>query len=212
MPARKRTKRSAATATRAPRPFAFDERYYRRYYIDRRTRVATPAQTARLARFVLGYLAHLELPVRRVLDVGCGLGFWRRALERERPRARYVGVEHSSYLCERYGWEQGSVVDFRARTPFDLVVCQGVLQYVSDRDAARAIDNLAELSRGALYLEALTSEDVEHVCDRSRSDIDVYRRPASWYRKRLSRAFIDAGGGVFVKHDAPVALYALERR
>ena len=54
------------------------------------------------------------------------------------PRARYTGLEVSPYLCERYGWEQGSLVDLDSSSrPFDLVVCYDVLQYLDARDAGR---------------------------------------------------------------------------
>ena len=88
-------------------------------------------------------------PDARVLDLGCGMGHWRTALEKLAPKARHRGVEYSDYLCERFGWEKGSAVDFAPGRTFDLVVCQGVLQYLDDRAAARAIDNLADLEKEA---------------------------------------------------------------
>ena len=48
------------------------------------------------------------------------------------------------------------MVDFAPRTPSDLVICYDVLQYLDDRAAARAIANLARLTRAALYVSALT--------------------------------------------------------
>jgi SAM-dependent methyltransferase len=88
-----------------------------------------------MAEFISAYLRYLEIDVRRILDVGCGLGHLLRALARRFPRARTVGVEQSDYLCERYGWEKGSVTAYESGTPFDLVVCNDVLQYLDDRDA-----------------------------------------------------------------------------
>jgi predicted TPR repeat methyltransferase len=77
---------------------------------------------------------YVRVPVRRVLDVGCGIGLWREAVQRHFPGASYHGVEFSEYLVERFGWERGSVVDYAAHDPaepFDLVICQGVLPYLS---------------------------------------------------------------------------------
>lgn len=191
----------------------FDEAYYQRYYRDPRTRVSDQQATARLGRFVAGYLGYLELPVRRVLDAGCGLGQWQSVIAEHFPRARYVGLEYSAYLCEVHGWRQGSIVDYRDRASFDLVICQGVLQYLTDRDARQAIDNLGELCRGALYLEALTRDDWDDgVCDRDRTDGNVHLRRASWYRKRLQAAgFAHAGGGVWLSGRVDCVLYHLER-
>ena len=193
----------------------FDADYYRRFYHDRKTRVSDRAAVARLARFVAGYAAMLGVQVRAILDVGCGLGHWQYAAAEHWPRARYHGVEYSRYLCERYGWAQGSIVDFDPKTlrpsgTFDLVICQGVLQYLDDRAAARAIDNLAEWCHGALYLEALTQADWDERCDRQRTDGDVHLRSGAWYRRRLERHFLACGGGLFVSREAGVTLFELE--
>ena len=189
----------------------FDAAYYARFYGDKATRVSGLADTRKLARFVAGYLDYLDVPVQRVLDAGCGLGRWKLALAEHYPRARYTGLEWSEHLCARFGWQQGSIADYRGRGRYDLIVCQGVLQYLNDRDAERALDNLGRLCRGALYLEVLTAEDWKDACDQRATDGDVYRRPAAFYRQRLARRFIAVGGGLFVHRDAGAVLYALER-
>ncbi len=192
-------------------PAEFDEAYYRRYYEAPATRVETPAEATARGDFVCSYLTYLGQPVRRVLDIGCGLGQWRESLHRHFPEARYTGVEISRYLCQRCGWRRGSVVDFRARRGFDLVVCADVLQYLDDADAERAIDNLAHLADGALYFAALTRGDWEQNCDRARTDARGYLRTAGWYRKRLRPHFVNAGGGLFVHKKAPLVTFELER-
>lgn len=189
----------------------FDGAYYYRYYTNPLTRAVTPQEFQRMAEFISAYLRYLEIDVRRILDVGCGLGHLLRALARRFPRARTVGVEQSDYLCERYGWEKGSVTAYEAGTPFDLVVCNDVLQYLDDRQATRAIGNLATLARGALYLGVLTEEDWAQNCDRTRTDPDVVLRKAAWYRRRLHRHFVEAGGGVFLKPELDLPYWELER-
>ena len=192
------------------REFSFDAGYYSRYYGSAGTRVSEVADSTRLVRFVGSYLKYLGQPVRNVLDLGCGLGQLQKPLRAEFPEATYLGVERSAYACERYGFRQGSVVDFKARGRFDLVICKGVLQYLTTREAELALRNLSELCRGCLYLEALTREDWAENCDRERTDGAVYLRPASFYRKRLRGAFTSAGGGIFVHERSPAVLYALE--
>lgn len=194
------------------KPTSFDREYYARFYENPRTRVSDARQVQKLASFVCGYLGYLGIRVQRILDLGCGMGLWREPLARAFPRARYLGVEYSSYLCERLGWTQGSVVDFRAAKPFDLVVCQGVLPYLGTADARRALANLSNLCSGALYLEAVTREDAESgVLDTERTDPGMHLRPRSFYARALAPNFTAVGGGVFVARSAEVPLYALER-
>jgi hypothetical protein len=194
-----------------PKRFAFDRAYYERHYRNARTRVASPASLARLGGFVTAYLRYLEQPVHTALDLGCGIGLWRSVVRRAFPRARYTGVEVSEYLCRRHGWTPGSVVDYLADAPADLVICHGVLQYLDAGDARRAVRNLARNCGGALFLEALTSEDWERNCDRSRTDGDVFLRPVAWYRRELARRrFTPVGGGLFLSPRSPAVLYELE--
>jgi SAM-dependent methyltransferase len=189
----------------------FDEAYYERFYFDKKTSVVDPAHTERLGAFVCAYLQYLRVPVRRVVDVGCGIGLWRDIVARHFPQAHYHGVEFSPYLCERYGWERGSVLDFRADEPFDLVICQGVLPYLSPGDLQRALDNLGRLSRGALYLEAVAREDYERdVVDEDLTDPRLFRHRAALYRRGLARHFKEMGGGVWLSRQASMPLFELE--
>lgn len=189
----------------------FDAAYYAQFYGDPATRVASAESTGRLARFICAYLAYLEVEIETVLDFGCGLGWWRAPVLEAHPQASYTGVEFSAHLCEVHGWTPGSVVDYDHGERADLVVCQGVLQYLDDQQTRAAILNLARHTGRALYLEALTKGDWRDVCDRERTDGEVYLRTATWYRRALSRHFRSCGGGLFVPHRSPVALFELER-
>lgn len=189
----------------------FDASFYRRYYLDPRTRVVTRGEMARRADLVAAFVRHGEFPVRSILDLGCGLGLMRAPLLRRFPRARYTGVEASPYLCGRLGWIEGSAATYRARRPFDLVVCYDVLQYLAAREAAAALRNLAELCAGVLHFGVLTREDWELYCDQETTDRDVHIRPAAWYRRRLAPAFINAGSGMFVRRGAPIHLWELDQ-
>ena len=189
----------------------FDEAYYQRFYFDKKTSVVDPQHMERLGTFVCSYLQYLRIPVRRVLDMGCGIGLWRDVLARHFPNASYHGVEFSEYLCERYGWERGSVVDYRSPQPFDLVICQGVLPYLSPADLQRALHNLGQLSRGALYLEAVTREDYDRdTIDEDLTDPRLLRHRAQLYRRGLSGNFTSLGGGLWLSHRAEVPMFELE--
>ncbi|HEY2276278.1 MAG TPA: class I SAM-dependent methyltransferase [Steroidobacteraceae bacterium] len=188
----------------------FDREYYRRYYYDPRTAVATRAEMRARARLIAAFVGHIGLPVRRILEAGCGTGLLRAELRRLVPRAHYTGLESSDYLCRRHGWHYGHIEEFRARTPFDLLVCYDVLQYLDDSHAARALRNFARLTRGALYFSALTRGDLARNADRNRTDADVHLRSAHWYRTRLARHFREAGLGFWVRRGAPLTLWELE--
>lgn len=193
-----------------PPDIPFDAAYYQRFYEDPRTRVADPASVAPLADFLFSYLAYLDVPVTRVLDIGCGTGLWRDEVRRLRPGARYVGVDNSEHACRAYGWRQGSVTTYRTRRPFDLVLCHDVLHYLDDTEAEAALRNLAKLTGSALHLRALTREDWETNCDQALTDGRGHLRSAAWYRERLRRDFLACGGGLYLKGDAPAVLFELE--
>jgi len=149
--------------------------------------------------------------VLRVLDMGCGIGLWRDVVATHYPQASYHGVEYSEYLCGRFGWERGSVLDYRAPAPFDLVICQGVLPYLSPADAKVAMHNLARLCSGALYVEAVAREDWERdIVDETLTDPRLFKHPAALYRRGLAEGFAELGGGLWLSRQAEVPVFALE--
>lgn len=190
---------------------AFDSAYFRKYYFNAASRVTTAAEMRGRAQLIAAILRHACVPVRRILDAGCGIGLLRKPFAQVLPRARYVGLEASDYLCARYRWIKGSLVDFAPRVPSDLVICYDVLQYLDDRAAARAVANLARLSRAAVYVSALTLEDWRANCDRTRTDRAVHLRPGDWYRRRLGRHFSYVGFGVWLRKDVTAILWDMER-
>src|SRR5262245_8220944 len=84
-------------------------------------------------------------PEERLLDVGCGTGIVARvARERLGPAARISGVDVNAHLL-KVAREVAPDIEWReadaAKLPFsdgafDRVLCQEVLQFVSDRRAA----------------------------------------------------------------------------
>ncbi len=188
----------------------FDADYYRRFYLDPKTQVRDISRPSPLSQYIFGFLGHFDIPVRRVLDLGCGLGQWKGELAKVNPKAQYTGVEYSPYLCEQFGWVQGSASNFQGRGQYDLVICQSVFQYLTDSEAIAGIANLARLCRGAVYLEIITAHDWKNNCDQDVTDGKVFLRTGAWYRKYLNRYFKNIGGGIFLPITSNVIFYELE--
>jgi 2-polyprenyl-3-methyl-5-hydroxy-6-metoxy-1,4-benzoquinol methylase len=187
----------------------FDASYYDRYYGEERG-VHSAREVAHLAAGVHGLARWLGVEVASVLDVGAGLGLWRRWFRRHHPRVRYRSIEVSAHAARRYDHERRDISRWRARERFDLVVCHGVLPYLDDAGAARAIENLGRMCRGVLYLEAITRRDLARVVDREATDTAVHARTGAWYRRRLARHFVQIGGGLWAARASGIALYELE--
>lgn len=188
----------------------FGRDYYRRFYRDGRTSVTSRAEMTARANLIAAYTRHIGCPVASILDAGCGLGLMRDPLLRALPGATYVGLEYSEYLCDRYGWVQGSLATYRPRKPFDLVACFDVLQYLDDTSAEKAMRNFARLCRGVLFFSALTRRDWRENADQSRTDPDVTMRTGAWYRKRLAKNFRPIGAGFWIRRGAPLVTWELE--
>ena len=188
----------------------FDEAYFDRYYEDPKTRVQGPDEVGRLARGVCAFASFWNLPLGDALDIGAGPGLWKQALAREVPSLNYKGIDVSPTACERYGHELRDISSWRSRHRHDLVICQGVLQYLDDEAAESAIDNIGAMSGGLLYLEVLTRRDVREVADLERSDTAVHLRTGAWYRQRLKRHFVTLGCGLFCSREAGTLFFELE--
>jgi SAM-dependent methyltransferase len=189
----------------------FSAAYFRKFYLNPATRVVTASEMRSRAALIAAILRQAQIPIGSILDAGCGIGLLRKPLAQFLPRARYSGLEASRYLCSRFGWIAGSVVDYAPRKPADLVICYDVLQYLTDADAARAISNLSNLTRSALYVSALTAEDWRENCDRTRTDRAVHLRPGAWYRRRLRKSFRYIGFGIWLRKGVTAILWDMER-
>jgi SAM-dependent methyltransferase len=163
-----------------------------------------------LAQGVCGFAAYWGLKLKAALDVGAGTGLWRHALARQLPQLRYTGVDISPFACASYGHLKRDISRWKSRKTFDLVICQGVLQYLDDTQAEAALENLAAMASGLLYLEALTVHDWQQRVDRERTDGAVYQRTGAWYRKRLRSHFITVGAGLYAARHAGMVFFELE--
>jgi SAM-dependent methyltransferase len=188
----------------------FDETYYRRFYLDPRTRVYDRRQHAKLVAGVVNLVEWFGVTLSSVLDVGAGLGWWGAWLKRHRRSVEVLSTELDPEICRRYGHLRANLVTFRLPRRFDLVVCQGVLPYLDDAEAEIAIDNLAAMCGGVLYLEAITREDLSAAVDVTRTDLLVHARSGAWYRRRLRPHFQEIGAGLYASREASLPFYALE--
>lgn len=60
----------------------FDEAYYARFYGATRPRQEDRDEVNLLGDYICGHLRYLGQEVQPVLDIGCGLGFWREVISR----------------------------------------------------------------------------------------------------------------------------------
>ncbi len=186
----------------------FDQNYYKRFYGGRGA-VHSKVAVGHLAGAVMGLTKWWGLPIRSVLDVGAGPGYWRDWFAVHHPKIRYVSTDVSEYACKKYAHMQCDISEWVPKRPSDLVVCQGVLQYLDNRAATEAIANLKTATGGLLYLEVPTTEDRAATLDLDRSDLDAHWRPASWYRSRLRKGFTQIGAGLWIR-PGQLRMYELE--
>ena len=171
---------------------AYDEEYFNKWYHAPRTRVHAPDAVRRKIRMVLGVAEYfLQRKARSVLDVGAGEGVWGAELRRLRPGIRYVGVDPSEYVVQRFGKRRNirlggfeDVARLDVGRSFDLIVCADMLQYIATPALERGIRHLASLLHGIAYLEAYTS------ADNMEGDLEGWH---SRSKARYRRVFADAG-------------------
>lgn len=185
----------------------FDAEYYRRFY--GRSGVHDRRRIAHLASGVVGLCSWWGVRPRSVLDIGAGPGLWRDWFRDNHPSVRVTSTDVSEYACATFGHLHRDIATWRPTRAYDLVICHGVLQYIDDAGAERAIEHIIDATRHVLYLEVPTTHDFATVVDSSATDMDVHRRSGDWYQERLSAGFARAGAGLWIRHGS-VILYELE--
>jgi 2-polyprenyl-3-methyl-5-hydroxy-6-metoxy-1,4-benzoquinol methylase len=188
----------------------FDEAYYHRFYESPQTRVVSPEEHANLASFVIGFARWNRLDLKSVLDIGAGIGLWKHWLEKHDKGIAYTGTEVSVAMCKKHGWLNRDIARWRDRKKHDLIICQGVLQYLPDPDVAPAVANIASMSRGLIYVEVTTRGDLRDRTDKARTDADIFVRNGSYYRGILAKHLISVGAGFWWAKDKPPPFYELE--
>ncbi|WP_411282283.1 methyltransferase [Gemmatimonas sp.] len=175
----------------------------------------TAAELARQVSFVL-YMAEWVLGrrVRTVLDVGCGEGNWYPVLRALRPRMAYQGVDPSAYAVSKFGarrnLQQGGIEDLGSldlREQYDLVVCCGMLNYLSAAQLTSGIGHVARRTGGMAYLELFTNGD------HFEGDTDwPPPKSTSWYRRLMQRAgLVPVGMQCYVAEAEQYRVSSLER-
>ncbi len=193
----------------------YDEAYFDKWYRNPRTRVKGAAELRRQVAFVL-HTAEWTLgrPVRTVLDVGCGMGNWQPVLTKLRPGLSYDGVDPSAYAVSKFGkrrgLQQGSIEDLPRlplRPQYDLVVCCGMLNYLSTEQLRKGLAGVQARTGGVAYLELFADGDAFE------GDTG-WPAPQSlrWYRREITRAgFLSIGMQCYVPRRSEHHVSLLER-
>jgi SAM-dependent methyltransferase len=188
----------------------FDEAYYHRFYENPSTRVCSPEEHAELCQFVFSFAHWNRLEIKTVLDIGAGVGLWKRWIQKNTKGIQYTGTEVSQAMCKKHGFEHRDIARWRDRKKHDLIVCQGVLQYLPDPDVAPAIANIAAMAQGLVYIEVTTRADLRDNVDKARTDTDIHVRNGSYYRGIFNKHLIAVGCGLYWPKDQPNPFYELE--
>ncbi len=176
---------------------AYDQAYFDRWYRHPAHRVSTAEGLGRKVRLALSMAEYLlARSIRSVLDIGCGEAPWYPMLRRLRPKVRYIGVDSSEYVLERFGARRnirrGHFAELDAlKLPkrVDLVVCADVVQYLTDRELERGLRAIRRLVTGIAFIEAFTTEDAME------GDRDGWNeRSATEFRKLFRRAGLQRCG------------------
>lgn len=97
-----------------------------------------------------------RLEFASVLEVGCGFGRIASLVRRVNPKASYMGLDLSPTMIaaarERLGTDAelvtGSILDFKTKARYDLVIAVEVLMHVLPEDVAAAVRKLDRLAKG----------------------------------------------------------------
>ena len=188
----------------------FDKEYYQRFYFDPRTAVISRAEMKARANLIAAYANHIGLPVRRMLDAGCGIGLLRTPLQRALSARRVHGARIQRIPLRALRLDAGLAGGLVRGS----VRSHGLLRRaaVSRRPHGGARDREPRRgSRAACCISRRSpTRDWRENCDRTRTDRDVFLRDAAWYRQRLRKDFKPSGVGFWVRRGAPLTTWEME--
>jgi SAM-dependent methyltransferase len=132
----------------------------------------------------INFLKTLNLETFKILDVGCGCGFFKKLTEKYYPKGEYFGLDYSKYaidLCkkqwnsENFICENYTDLNKSHSEKYDVILASSLTNVMSNGD--ETLDKL--LSIGAKYyilLKILTTEKPSHYTIYKAYDlIDTYR-------------------------------------
>lgn len=188
----------------------FDEAYYHRFYENPKTRIYGAKEHAHLAQYVMSLARWNDIQVQSVLDIGAGIGLWKNWLAKNAKDVEYTGIEVSQVMCRKHGYQHRDIARWRDRKKYDLIICQGVLQYLPDPDVAPAVANIAAMASGLVYFEVLTRGDLRERADVDLTDTDVHVRNGSYYRGLFAKHLLAIGAGLHWTRDVPPPFWELD--
>lgn len=124
---------------------------------------------------------------RTLLDVGCGKGAL-AAYARRDLQLRVTGVDASRYAVQCARWQAGGAMTARAdgsrlpfrRAAFDVVWCNGMLQYLEATAARRALAELARTARRAAFVSNIAAAQRRTEWGRTDQLTRLYLAPRQW--------------------------------
>lgn len=200
----------------------FDAEYYRRFYLDPETSVATQAEVDLRAAAIYYTARSFDIPVRKVIDVGGGIGLFGSSFKRLDRAIHYTLLEPSGDALRIAKEARGADIDLALCESassfegdgkgYDVVLCAGVVQYLDEGEVEDLFDKLGEMTRYLLFFETFTEEDLRKRRIDKRSD-DGHARAASFYVNALKRrGLVHLGASLFFREERiPVVPWELDR-
>jgi 2-polyprenyl-3-methyl-5-hydroxy-6-metoxy-1,4-benzoquinol methylase len=149
-------------------------------------------------RLIAKEVGQLDIPIRSVLDVGCGIGELIMDLSSALPKARFVGLDISPIAIEtcrqtlpNAAFHVVDIANDHLNDAFDLVVCSEVTEHLENPMAA--VSNLRRMTRLGGYLVLTTphgrvhetEESVGHIQHPTRSEIMYWLEMAGFSAVRI---------------------------